>query len=122
MPDPVNTRPGESGRFGTQRSDHGRPSSGAGPAGDAFGRQESGGSGGPAPTSDELAGHGPGEDAGEAAARAAADPLSLRHGEAGDSSTRAQDNADQNKVQGTADNDSDHEAGDQSQGAAKRMD
>jgi hypothetical protein len=65
-----------------------------------FGEQESGASGGPPPTSEELAGRRAGESAGDS----------------------VRDNADQHEVQGSADNDADHESGDRREGAPKRMD
>lgn len=118
MPDPTESRPGTPGRLGTQRADHGRPGETGSSAAEALSAQESGASGGPVPTADELSGR-PRSRADVDTDVESGQPL--RPGEHGDTAT-TRDNASQHQVQGTADNDSDHEHGDQSQGAPKRMD
>jgi hypothetical protein len=75
--------------------------------------QESGASGGPPPTTDELAGRSAGVGTGrppQSGARASG------------AGRPDDDNASQHQVQGSADADADHETGDQSQGSDKRMD
>lgn len=77
-----------------------------------FTAQESGASGGPPPTSEELAGRTAGAKAGQSEPAA---PAAKRPGVDAN-------NASQNDTQGSADADADHESGDESEGVSKRMD
>ncbi|MBY0261174.1 MAG: hypothetical protein K2Q20_02455 [Phycisphaerales bacterium] len=105
------TKP-ESHRSDQKHTDGPRPADAAKKDAGGFTAQESGASGGPPPTSKELAGRTAGAKAGQSKP---ATPAAKRPGVDAN-------NASQNEAQGSADADADHESGDKSEGVSKRMD